>query len=239
MAKCTYGTGCFMVMNTGDKPVDSKHKLLTTIAWKIGPKTSYALEGSVFVGGAIIQWLRDDMGFLSTASESENLALQVDNSAGVVFVPALTGLGAPHWDPSAKGTIFGITRGTTPAHLTRAALDSIALQVNDILKIMDLDSGKSTKELRVDGGATANNLLMQLQADYSEITVRRPKNLETTALGVAFLAGLAVGLWTLEELHENWQEDRKFEPKCPGKSRQKTINRWHEAISRTKNWPDV
>jgi glycerol kinase len=237
MAKCTYGTGCFMIMNTGPKAVPSQHKLLTTIAWKIGKKLTYALEGSVFVGGAIIQWLRDELRLFDDAKESEALANQVDNSNGVVFVPALTGLGAPYWDPTAKGSIFGLTRGTTPAHITRAALESIALQVNDILATMSNDSGIAIKELRVDGGATANNLLMQLQANFSEVKVMRPTDQETTALGVAYLAGIACGLWTIEKLQRYWQKDQSFEPQLTKEEREAAINLWREAISRTKKWP--
>jgi glycerol kinase len=238
MVKCTYGTGCFMVMNTGKKPVDSTHNLLTTIGWKINDKINYALEGSVFVGGAIIQWLRDELNFFDSSEQSESIAMSVADSNGVVFVPALTGLGAPYWDPSAKGTIFGITRGTNPAHITRAALESISLQVNDILEIMSLDSGKPIKELRVDGGATGNNLLMQLQADFSDVKVVRPVDQETTALGAAFLAGIAAGLWSIDELKENWQKDNEFKPAFSSAERNAALDLWKEAISRTKNWPN-
>ena len=191
-----------------------------------------------FIGGAIIQWLRDEMVFFESAGASEKLATQVPDSDGVVFVPALTGLGAPYWDASAKGTIFGITRGTTPAHLTRAALESIALQVNDILTIMSQDSGKAIKELRVDGGATANNLLMQMQADYSDTAVIRPVDQETTALGAAFMAGIAAGLWSIDQLIEHWQEDKSFNSEISIAERSKKINLWREAISRTTDWPD-
>ena len=238
MVKCTYGTGCFMIMNTGKKAVYSKHKLLTTIAWKIGEQVNYGLEGSVFVGGAIIQWLRDELKFFNKAEESESIAREVDDSNGVVFVPALAGLGAPYWDPTAKGTVFGITRGTRAAHITRSALDSIALQVNDILETMNRDLGKPIKELRVDGGATGNNLLLQLQADYSNVVVQRPKDQETTALGAALLAGIAVGAWTLNDLDDYWQEDRSFNPETTEEKRKATVDRWKEAVSRTQNWPD-
>ena len=238
MVKCTYGTGCFMVMNTGNKPITSAHKLLTTIGWKIGNETTYALEGSVFVGGALIQWLRDELGFLKSASDSESLANKVDDSNGVVIVPALAGLGAPFWDPSAKGTIFGITRGTSPAHITRAALESIALRVNDILNIMSQDSGKPIKELRVDGGATANNLLMQIQADYSDIEVIRPSDLESTAIGIAYLTGISIGLWNLDKLHRSWSEDQKFQPKIGAESRSEKLKYWHKAIEKSLNWEE-
>jgi len=238
MAKCTYGTGCFLVMNTGSAPIASKNKLLTTIAWQIGDKVTYALEGSVFVGGAIIQWLRDGLELFATAAESETQALSVNDSDGIVFVPALTGLGAPYWDSSARGSIFGITRGTTKAHIARAALESISLQVNDVLTTMAKDTGKAVLELRVDGGATANNLLMQLQADISNIPVIRPRNLETTALGAAYLAGLAVGLWNMETLKKLWAEDRKFSSAIDPDSRTSLINSWQKAIDRSKNWLD-
>lgn len=239
MVKCTYGTGCFMVLNTGKKPVSSKHNLLTTIGWQLNGKVTYALEGSIFVGGAIIQWLRDEMKLLSSAEESESLASEVDDSNGVVFVPALTGLGAPFWDPSAKGTIFGITRGTSPAHITRAALESIALRVNDILEIMSQETGKPIKELRVDGGATGNNLLMQLQANISDVMVIRPVDQETTALGAAFFAGISAGLWSLEQLQVQWQEDKIFNSEYSDEKRQSVLKLWKEAISRTINWPNA
>lgn len=238
MAKCTYGTGCFLVMNTGTTPVQSKNKLLTTIAWQIGDQVTYALEGSVFVGGAIIQWLRDGLEFFDEAAMSEDYATSVQDNGGVVFVPALTGLGAPYWDSSARGTIFGLTRGTTKGHISRAALESIAFQVNDVLQTMAKDIGKPVNELRVDGGATANNLLMQLQADISNIPVSRPTNLETTALGAAYLAGLAVGLWDLETLKKQWGEDRNFKPALDANLREQLIARWQKAIERTLNWLD-
>ena len=238
MAKCTYGTGCFLVMNTGNTPVQSKNKLLTTIGWQIGDEVTYALEGSVFIGGAIIQWLRDGLDFFDDAAESEDHAKAVKDNGGVVFVPALTGLGAPYWDSSARGSIFGLTRGTTKGHISRAALESITLQVNDVLETMAKDLGKPVNELRVDGGATANNLLMQLQADISNIPVSRPTNLETTALGAAYLAGLAVKLWDMETLKKQWGEDRKFEAAIETDKRIHLKSNWQKAIARTINWLD-
>lgn len=238
MAKCTYGTGCFLVMNTGSKAIDSGNKLLTTIGWQIGSEVSYALEGSVFMGGAVIQWLRDGLEFFAQAPESEELAGQVEDSGGVVFVPSLTGLGAPHWDPYARGSIFGITRGTTKAHLTRAALESICFQVNDVIETMKRDSGDDIAELRVDGGAAANNLMLQFQSDLSQINLVRSVNVETTALGAAFFAGIAVGLWSLEELQGKWIVDRTFQPAVNKMDIEKLKTRWYKAVERTKNWID-
>ncbi|HEX7583825.1 MAG TPA: glycerol kinase GlpK [Prolixibacteraceae bacterium] len=238
MAKCTYGTGCFLVMNTGSKAIVSKNKLLTTIAWQIGNNVTYALEGSVFMGGAVIQWLRDGLEFFKDAAESEVLAKQVEDSGGVVFVPSLTGLGAPHWDPYARGSIFGITRGTTKAHVTRAALESICFQVNEVIETMKKDSGESIPELRIDGGAAANNLMLQFQSDISEIDLVRSTNVETTALGVAYLAGLAVGLWKIEELQEKWQVDQVFDPSINTEETEKLKARWSKAVERTKHWID-
>jgi len=238
MAKCTYGTGCFLVMNTGKTPIQSKNKLLTTIAWQIGDEVTYALEGSVFIGGAIIQWLRDGLKLFDNASESEIHAKSVEDSGGVVFVPALTGLGAPHWDSSARGSIFGLTRGTGIPHIVRAALESITFQVNDVLDTMAKDMGKRVSELRVDGGATVNNLLMQLQSDISNIPVSRPANLETTALGAAYLAGMAIGLWNLETLKNKWGEDKKFIPEENSSKRAELLKNWQKAIDRSKNWLD-
>lgn len=238
MAKCTYGTGCFLVMNTGKTPIRSNNKLLTTIAWQIGNEVTYALEGSVFIGGAIIQWLRDGLKLFEKASESEVYAKSVNDSGGVVFVPALTGLGAPHWDSSARGSIFGLTRGTGIPHIARAALESITFQVNDVLDTMSKDIGKPVSELRVDGGATANNLLMQLQADISNIPVSRPTNLETTALGAAYLAGLAISLWDMESLESKWGEDKKFIPEANSTKREELLKNWQKAIDRSKNWLD-
>jgi glycerol kinase len=239
MAKNTYGTGCFMLMNTGNKPVQSKNNLLTTVAWKINGKTTYALEGSVFIGGAAIQWLRDGLGILHTSSESEKLAASVEDNGGVYFVPALAGMGAPYWDQYARGAIFGITRGTTSAHIARAALEGIAFQVHDLLAAMESDSGKKSLELRVDGGAVANNMLMQFQANLFGSTVIRPKILETTALGAAYLAGLAVGYWkNIEEIKKQWAVDVKFEPQLDSHQTKELLSYWKKAVERSRNWID-
>jgi glycerol kinase len=232
MVKNTYGTGCFIMLNTGVKPVASKHKLLTTIAWKLGGKTVYALEGSVFIGGAVIQWLRDGVNFFRTAKSSEKLALDVDDNGGVVFVPAFTGLGAPHWNQNAKGLIYGLTRGTTKAHITRAALESIALQSYDVINAMEKDAAFKIKNLRVDGGAAANNLLMQIQADVLQTKVQRPSNLESTALGAAYFAGLASGFWNnIEDIANYWKLDREFLPATENKNIEKLINAWHSVVN--------
>lgn len=237
MAKTTYGTGCFLVMNTGTEAVRSQNQLLTTVAWKIGNEINYALEGSVFIGGAAVQWLRDGLELFKKASETEKLAMSLDDNDGVYFVPALSGLGAPHWDQDARGAFFGITRGTTIAHMTRAALEAIAYQVYDVLKAMEKDSGKPTQELRVDGGATANNFLMKFQADLLGCEIKRPKIIETTAIGAAFLAGLAVGFWkNQEELQELWEADQSFEPNMESEKRDQLIHFWHKAVERSKNW---
>ncbi len=237
MAKTTYGTGCFLVMNTGKEAVRSKNQLLTTVAWKIGDEINYALEGSVFIGGAAVQWLRDGLELFKKASETEKLAMSLEDNDGVYFVPALSGLGAPHWDQDARGAFFGITRGTTIAHMTRAALEAIAYQVYDVLKAMEKDSGKLTQELRVDGGATANNFLMQFQADLLGCEIKRPKIIETTAIGAAFLAGLAVGFWKdRDELQALWAADRSFEPEMAKEKQEKLIHFWHKAVERSKNW---
>jgi glycerol kinase len=237
MAKTTYGTGCFLVMNTGTEAVRSKNQLLTTVAWKIGKEINYALEGSVFIGGAAVQWLRDGLELFKKASETEKLAMSLEDNDGVYFVPALSGLGAPHWDQDARGAFFGITRGTSIAHMTRAALEAIAYQVYDVLKAMEKDSGKPTQELRVDGGATANNFLMQFQADLLGCEIKRPKIIETTAIGAAFLAGLAVGFWkNQEELQALWQADKSFKPEMNEAKREKLIHFWHKAVERSKNW---
>lgn len=237
MAKTTYGTGCFLVMNTGTEAVRSQNQLLTTVAWKIGNEINYALEGSVFIGGAAIQWLRDGIELFSHAKETEKLATSLDDNDGVYFVPALAGLGAPHWDQNARGAFFGITRGTTIAHMTRAALEAIAYQVFDVLKAMEKDSGKPTQELRVDGGATANNFLMQFQSDLLGCEIKRPKIIETTAIGAAFLAGLAVGFWkNQEELQELWEADQSFKPNMEAEKRDQLIHFWHKAVERSKNW---
>ncbi len=238
MAKCTYGTGSFLMMNTGSKRVVSKHGLLTTIAWQIGDEVTYALEGSVFIGGAAIQWLRDGLMLFEQATDSEMLAESVADNGGVYFVPALTGLGAPHWDPHARGAIFGITRGTSRAHITRAALESICFQVDDLLQILAADSGAPVSQLRIDGGAAGNNLLVQFQADISAIEVVRPANLETTALGAAYLAGLAAGIWSIAELKEKWRLDRSFHGTMQPQEIESLKHQWLKAVSRAKNWAD-
>lgn len=236
MAKNTYGTGCFLMANTGTKAAVSNNKLLTTIGWEINGEITYALEGSVFVGGAVIQWLRDQLGFFDNASESEILAGDVEDTEGVYFVPALTGLGAPHWDQDARGMIIGITRGTSKAHITRAAIEAICFQVDDVLQAMGEDMGKIIRELRIDGGAVANNLLVQFQADISGTKVIRPTNLETTALGAAYLAGIGTGLWTIEELKEKWKIDREFTGEMNNEEVSIKKQKWNEAVLRSKNW---
>lgn len=237
MAKNTYGTGCFSMLQTGTKPVTSQHRLLTTIAWRRKGETNYALEGSVFVAGAVIQWLRDGLGILNSAPEVEALAASVPDSGGVVFVPALTGLGAPHWDPLARGTIFGLTRGTTRAHIARAALEGIALEVTEILRAMESDAGMSVKELRVDGGASVNNLLMQMQADLLNIPIVRSQTAETTVLGACYLAGLAAGVWrNTEEVARQWRESRRFAPKMDASERAKKLGSWQRGIQRARGW---
>ncbi|MDR0431653.1 MAG: glycerol kinase GlpK [Tannerellaceae bacterium] len=237
MIKTTYGTGCFMIANTGDKPVVSQNNLLTTIGWKIAGKVTYALEGSVFVGGAAIQWLRDGIGLIPNASISEQLAKAVSDNGGVYFVPALTGLGAPYWDQYARGTIVGITRGTTACHLTRAALEGICYQVYDVLMAMENDINYKPKEIRVDGGAIANNFLMQFQADISRCPVVRPRVLETTALGAAYLAGLAVGYWkNIDELKEQWSLDKVFSPEMKKEEASRLLSEWHKAIGSARGW---
>jgi glycerol kinase len=237
MVKNTYGTGCFMVMNTGETPVISQNNLLSTIAWQIKGKTTYALEGSVFVGGAVVQWLRDGLGIIQQAPQIEDLASTVADNGGVYFVPALTGLGAPHWDQYARGTIIGITRGTTAGHIARAALESIAFQVKDVLDAMQRDTGIVTPELRTDGGAVANELLMQFQADVFQFPVVRPQVLETTALGVAYLAGLAVGYWEdIAEIRQQWQIDRIFTPKMSAQDVYQLNEYWQKAVGRAKGW---
>ena len=237
MAKNTYGTGCFMLMNTGKQPVASKNKLLSTVGWQLETGTAYCLEGSVFMGGATIQWLRDGLQIIQSAADVEALAESVPDCGGVYLVPAFTGLGTPHWDPYARGAMLGLTRGTTQAHIARAALEAIALQSADVFAVMSQDAGFSLSELRADGGAAANNLLMQLQADYSGVPVVRPKVLETTALGAAYLAGLAVGFWSgLDEIASQWQVDRCFEPKINPDERAAKLARWHKAVARAKAW---
>lgn len=238
MAKCTYGTGAFLMLNTGSKRVAATHGILTTIAWQIGAELQYALEGSVFIGGAVIQWLRDGLQFFQQAADSEQLAGSVGDNGGVYFVPALAGLGAPHWDPQARGAIFGITSGTTRAHLTRAALESIAFQVEDILNILATETGKPIGQLKIDGGAAVNNLLAQFQADISALDVIRPTHLETTALGAAYLAGIALGFWTPDELIKKRRIDRSFYGTLTPKEIDSRKHYWRKAVERAKNWID-
>ncbi len=238
MAKNTYGTGCFMLLNTGTEPVASTNKLLTTIAWRLGEAPiEYALEGSVFVAGSAVQWLRDGLGIIRTAPEVEVLAASVDDNGGVYLVPAFTGLGAPHWDPYARGTLVGLTRGSTAGHIARATLEGIAFQVADVLTAMKKDAGLDLAELRVDGGAAANDLLMQIQADLLGVPVVRPKVTETTALGAAYLAGLAVGYWADgDEIAAQWQVDRRFEPAMGDDQRAALTETWTRALDRARGW---
>lgn len=231
--KNTYGTGCFLLMNTGNRPIESKNKLLTTIAWKIGDKVSYALEGSIFVGGSVVQWLRDGLKCISSSSDVEALAASVEDTDGVYFVPALTGLGAPYWDQYARGAISGISRGTTTAHIARAALEGIAFQTYDIVKAMEKDCGLPIANLKVDGGASRNNLLMQFQSDILATEVLRPRITETTALGAAYLAGLATGFWpSLDEIKAQWQVERTFDPSGDEAKVASEIDGWHNAVNR-------
>ena len=236
--KNTYGTGCFLLMNSGEKPIDSKNNLLTTIAWKIGDKVNYALEGSIFVGGSVVQWLRDGLGIIRSSSEVEALAASVPDTGGVYFVPALTGLAAPYWDQYARGSISGISRGTTAAHIARAALEGIAYQTLDIVDAMQRDSGIELCELKVDGGAARNNLLMQFQSDLLATRVIRPQVTETTALGAAYLAGLAVGYWdSVDDIKQQWQAEQVFEPTQERESIDKAVEGWHDAVRRVlKNY---
>lgn len=235
MVKNTYGTGCFMVMNTGDKVIKSKHKLLSTIAWKIGDEVNYALEGSIFIGGAIVQFLRDNLHFVDNAPEIEALAQSVEDNGGVYFVPGFVGLGAPHWDQYSTGLMIGLTRGTQKGHIARAALEALALQSMEVIDTMALDSGIEQTELRVDGGASANNLLMQIQSDVTGLKIVRPEIVETTAQGAAFLAGLAVGYWdSKEEIQSLWAIDRAFEPS--GKDVSLMKKNWSRAVGRAKAW---
>lgn len=231
--KNTYGTGCFLLMNSGEKPIDSKNNLLTTVAWKIGDKVNYALEGSIFVGGSVVQWLRDGLGVIRSSSEVEALAASVPDTAGVYFVPALTGLAAPYWDQYARGSISGISRGTTAAHIARAALEGIAYQTLDIVDAMQRDSGIELCELKVDGGAARNNLLMQFQSDLLSTRVIRPQVTETTALGAAYLAGLAVGYWdSIDDIKQQWQAEQVFEPTAERAQVEKAVEGWHDAVRR-------
>jgi glycerol kinase len=237
MVKNTYGTGCFMLMNIGEKAILSKNNLVTTVAWKIGDQVHYALEGSIFIGGAVVQWLRDGLGIISSSSEVEALAQKVEDNGGVYLVPAFAGLGAPHWNGHARGTIVGMTRGTTAAHIARAALESIAFQTAEVLKAMESDADISIKELRVDGGATVNNLLMQIQANMLGAKVIRPKITETTAMGAAYLAGLAIGYWSdIEDIKNQWKLDQLFEPATANAS--ELLKGWQRAIHAAKAWTE-
>lgn len=237
MVKSTYGTGCFMMMNTGSTPVVSASRLLTTVAWRIGTKTEYALEGSIFIAGAVVQWLRDSLGIIKDSAEVERLAREVNSSEGVYLVPAFAGLGAPYWNQHARGIITGLTRGSTAAHIARAALEGIAFQTHDVLLAMQNDSGLKINELRVDGGATANNLLMQFQSDILMSDVVRPGITETTALGAAYLAGLATGYWgSMDEIREQWQVDRRFTPAMDQGEREELLHGWNRAVNATITW---
>jgi glycerol kinase len=239
MVKNTYGTGCFMMMNIGNKPIESKSKLLTTVAWKIGKETQYALEGSIFIAGAVVQWLRDGLGIIKKSGDIEKLAAKVKESEGVYFVPAFAGLGAPHWNQHARGTIVGITRGSTSAHIARAALDSIAYQTLEVLLAMQKDSGIDIRELRVDGGATVNNQLMQFQSDLLQAKVVRPQITETTSLGAAYLAGLAVNYWSdIKEVKKQWKINRTFSPQMKAIDTRSLIKGWHRAVKASKAWAD-
>jgi glycerol kinase len=239
MVKNTYGTGCFMLMNTGEKAIASKNNLLTTIAWQLNGKTEYALEGSVFIAGAVVQWLRDGLKIISSSSEVEKLASEVSGTDGVYIVPAFAGLGTPHWNQHARGSIFGLTRGSTDAHIARAALDSIAYQTYDVLKAMEADAGISIAELRVDGGATINNALMQFQCDILNTKVVRPKVTETTALGAAYLAGLAVGYWKdTDDIQQQWQIDKIFSPVMNDEERSGLVKGWQRAVNASIAWAD-
>ena len=239
MLKNTYGTGCFLLMNTGSKPVDSQHNLLATVAWKIGGETTYALEGGVFVGGAAIQWLRDGARLIREADEINTLAASVADNGGVYFVPALSGMGAPYWDQYARGSFFGITRCTSNGHLARAVLEGIAFQVYDIVKAMEADAGQATAQLRVDGGASQSDYLMQVQSDLFAFDIVRPRITETTALGAAYLAGLAVGFWqSTDELRAQWQADKVFSPQLPPERVQKMLHYWHKAVQAAQHWID-
>lgn len=239
MAKNTYGTGCFMLMNTGEKCIRSNNGLLTTIAWGLEDKVYYALEGSVFNAGAAVQWLRDGLGIIQSSKESEEIAFSVTDTGGVYLVPAFTGLGAPYWDMYARGSISGLTRGTTRAHIVRATLESLAYQTRDVLDIMSTESGITLSDLRVDGGASANNFLMQFQADQLHAKVERPTIIETTALGAAYLAGLAVGLWTKDQINAQWQKERTFIPSPDTSIADKLYQGWKKAVERSRNWEEM
>ncbi|MFW5921478.1 MAG: FGGY family carbohydrate kinase, partial [Polyangiales bacterium] len=238
-AKCTYGTGAFLLVNTGNEPVASEHGVLTTIGWQIGEETVYALEGASFIAGAAVQWLRDELGLIQSAAESEALASKVDSAGDVVFVPALTGLGAPHWDPHARGLIYGLGRDTTAAHLARATLEGIAYQIADLAKAMEADVGRGLRRLRVDGGAAENDLMMQFQADLLDVEVDRPASVETTALGAAYLAGLAVGVFSdLDAVVRSHHIDRTFTPRMDAEQREASFSRWHAAVRRARSEPE-
>lgn len=239
MAKNTYGTGCFMLMNTGSDRVRSSNELLTTVAWEVDGAVDYALEGSVFVGGAVVQWLRDQLGIIETAPEIEELARSVEDNGGVYFVPAFAGLGSPHWDPYARGTIVGLTRGSSVGHIARAALEGIAYQSMDLVKAMEMDAGISLSELRVDGGASLNGLVMQFQSDLLNVPVVRPRIAETTALGAAYLAGLAVGFWeSREQIARQWQVDARFDPAGDPQTVKAQVTGWRKAVERSKDWEE-
>ena len=236
MCKNTYGTGCFVLMNTGENPVRSTHNLITTVGWRLDGKPSYALEGSVFVGGAVVQWLRDELKLVGTAAETEGVALEVPDNGGVYLVPAFTGLGAPHWDMYSRGTIVGLTRGANRAHIVRAALEAIAYQSADVIEAMESDAGMKTATLRVDGGASANNFLMQFQSDILNTEVLRPRVIETTAMGAAMLAGRAVGLWSDADLRALQETDRRFVPQMDEQDRGSLLRQWRRAVERSKGW---
>ena len=236
MAKNTYGTGCFMLMNTGEKPVQSEHGLLTTIAWNIDGKTEYALEGSVFMAGAAIKWLRDGLKLIDSAAETQKIAENLDDSEGVYVVPAFSGLGAPYWDMYARGAIFGLTQGISDKHIVRATVESLAYQSKDILKVMEQDADIKLRTLNVDGGASINNFMLQFQSDILNAQVLRPANIETTALGAAYLAGLAIDLWTKEEIVEQYQIDKTFNPIMEDDTRKHLYKGWKKAVDRTRNW---
>lgn len=238
MVKNTYGTGCFMLMNIGSKPTLSKNNLITTIAWQIGNEVQYALEGSIFIAGAVVQWLRDELKMIVTAAEIEKFASAVPDTAGVYMVPAFAGLGAPHWNQDARGAIFGITRGANKDHFCRAALESIAYQTMDVLTAMQNDAGLEIRQLRVDGGATSNNLLLQFQADILKTEVLRPNITEITAIGAAYLAGLAVGFWeNMEAIEKQWQVNRSFQPES--KDTEEKIKGWQRAVTAVKAWTSL
>ena len=237
LVKNTYGTGCFMLMNTGTKPITSRNNLLTTVAWKIGGRTEYALEGSIFIAGAVVQWLRDGLGIIERSTDAEALAATVPDTGGVYLVPAFTGLGSPHWDAHARGALVGLSRGTTRAHVARAALEAIAFQSAEVLEAMQRDAGRPLTELRVDGGATGNDLMMQFQADLLGVPVVRPHVTETTALGAASLAGLSVGFWpSLGALASNWRAERRFEPGMPRERARERMDQWSRAVDRARDW---